>query len=354
MDANVQARKTCFVIGPMSNATAMARQTRLAEITRQALESLGQAFDVITPVIPNAGDIVQQVIRELDRADIVVADLTGNNPSVLYEVAVRHCTGLPCIHVRDKDAAEGEPLAFDVRQYRYADVDFGLQAKDHKDLVKMLGSAIGEVDGPATGGGDPVTTFFKVPLTDVYPASGLAIGYLQNFVVRVAETVANARAATVPPTIAVPGEEPLKLTKEDWAKVALAIWIPDRNEFVLPKYIDVLKMSGEICDATLPGPGNSRGMTVLFRRDTLQIVDIPTTLRAVATNVSGHLGLDTADGQKMLAREFDRFGRTLDYWKKKSVEMDKLLDRIGEHTRFLDAKVKVTNLPKDYRIAAIA
>jgi hypothetical protein len=286
--------------------------------------------------------------------------------------------------VREQNAAKGKPLAFDVRQYRYAPVELGPKARAQKDFVDMLASAIREVEQPSAHAGDPVTTFFSVPLTDIYPASGLAMGYWQNFVERTAETVTREMMAGAPLYVSVPDEstpenkaladkwrqqptlsdeewqalkwvyEPRTLSREDCARVTLTIWVPDSKTFVRPKYIDALKRTRDVCDAALPGPRGSRGMPVLFRPDTLQIFDIPTTLRVVATNVSSHLGLDTSrgEGQKLLGRELDRFRRSLAHWQTKSIEGDRDRDREGPRTQFLAGKVSIENLPEKYRIAS--
>ena len=47
-------------------------------------------------------------------ADLVIADLTGNNANVFYELSLRHAIGKPVIHM----AANGTPLSFDVRDNR--------------------------------------------------------------------------------------------------------------------------------------------------------------------------------------------------------------------------------------------
>ena len=43
-------------------------------------------------------------------ADLVIADLTGHNPNVFYELAIRHLVGKPFIHMTDKP----ESVPFDI------------------------------------------------------------------------------------------------------------------------------------------------------------------------------------------------------------------------------------------------
>jgi hypothetical protein len=50
-------------------------------------------------------------MRDLQTADLVVADLTGANPNVYYELALRHSTAKPFVHL----AREGTEIPFDIR-----------------------------------------------------------------------------------------------------------------------------------------------------------------------------------------------------------------------------------------------
>jgi nucleoside 2-deoxyribosyltransferase len=58
--------------------------------------------------------IGQHVIRSIVKADLVIADLTGHNPNVFYELAVAHAFKKPVVHLISK----GERLPFDVFDQR--------------------------------------------------------------------------------------------------------------------------------------------------------------------------------------------------------------------------------------------
>lgn len=67
-----------------------------------------------------SGDIMQHLLRDLERADLVIADLSGRNPNVCYELGVRHALGGPTLLITD----EPRSLPFDLRglrvlRYRY-------------------------------------------------------------------------------------------------------------------------------------------------------------------------------------------------------------------------------------------
>lgn len=63
--------------------------------------------------ITETGDIPEQILIRLRDADLVIADVSGGNPNVMYELGIRHAAGRPSIQVGE----EGR-LPFDVSTIR--------------------------------------------------------------------------------------------------------------------------------------------------------------------------------------------------------------------------------------------
>ena len=85
----------CFLISPIGEAESEARRRAdlvREHIVKEAVSALGlhvvRADDIAEP-----GQIDNQVIEHLTKAKLVVADLSGQNPNVFYELAVRHALG---------------------------------------------------------------------------------------------------------------------------------------------------------------------------------------------------------------------------------------------------------------------
>jgi len=89
--------------------------------------------------ISKPGIITSQIIQKIIDAPLVIADLTGHNPNVLYEVALRHVIKRPLVQLIQK----GETLPFDIAATRVIYVDYpdlnGIE-KAKKELDKQIKS----------------------------------------------------------------------------------------------------------------------------------------------------------------------------------------------------------------------
>ena len=87
--------------------------------------------------LEHMGNITHDIIELLRGADLVVADLSGRNANVYYELGVRHtlfkCGTIPIIR-------QGEPLPFDIANYRaiYYSIELGGPEKFRRDLERRI------------------------------------------------------------------------------------------------------------------------------------------------------------------------------------------------------------------------
>lgn len=109
-------KKKCFVVSPIGKEGSDVRKRSddvFNYIIKPVLSSLEYDVDRADK-IATPGLIGSQIIRRLVEYELVVADLTGNNPNVLYELAIRHTIGKPVVQMM----SNGETLPFDVTNSR--------------------------------------------------------------------------------------------------------------------------------------------------------------------------------------------------------------------------------------------
>jgi hypothetical protein len=129
----IEAEKPrCFVISRIGEPNTQIRKHADQVLEHIIKETLGSRFNVErADDISRPGMITVQVIELLDRADLVVADLTGGNANVYYELAIRHFNAKPVVHL----LAVNDSVPFDTKDLRYItydihDLDSVRQAKE--------------------------------------------------------------------------------------------------------------------------------------------------------------------------------------------------------------------------------
>ena len=126
--------RVCFFIAPIGSKGDETRKHSDAILTsyvEKALESVEPKLKVVrADKIDQPGMISKQVVEYILRSRLVVADLSYLNPNVFYELALRHATGKPTVHVkRDEDR-----IPFDNNNFRTIEIKFG----DKFDILAEL------------------------------------------------------------------------------------------------------------------------------------------------------------------------------------------------------------------------
>ncbi|WP_445321756.1 hypothetical protein [Paenibacillus sp. FSL H3-0310] len=146
--------KECFVVSPIGEAGSEIRRRADQVLKHVVIPSVVECgFDVEDVVradtISNPGAITHQIITSIINSDLVIADLTGNNANVYYELAIRHVLRKPYVQICDVNTA----LPFDVKNQRtimfdYKDLDSVADAK--RLLVEYAKSALAQPDSLMT------------------------------------------------------------------------------------------------------------------------------------------------------------------------------------------------------------
>ncbi len=131
--------KECFVVSPIGADGSPTRRRSdqvLKYVVEDVVARLGYSV-VRADRIADAGRIDSQLLEHVVSADLVVADLSGANPNVFYELAVRHALAKPFVQLCHLD----DQLPFDIQGLRtiffdHTDLDSVDRAK--ADLRKAV------------------------------------------------------------------------------------------------------------------------------------------------------------------------------------------------------------------------
>jgi nucleoside 2-deoxyribosyltransferase len=111
-----KSKKTCFIITPVGGTNSEIRR-HIDGVIKEAifpvLEQLNFQRSETVYETSISGSLVRTIVRSIYEADLVIANLTEQNPNVMYEIALRHAVGKPIIHI----TSEIDNLPFDINSY---------------------------------------------------------------------------------------------------------------------------------------------------------------------------------------------------------------------------------------------
>lgn len=146
--------KICFFIAPIGPDGSDIRKRSdqvLRHIIKPAADGAGYKA-IRSDEIAETGAITAQVIEHLIDDPLVIADLTGWNPNVFYELAVRHAFKKPVILIIQQD----QSIPFDVSTERtiffdHRDLDSAKSCRD--EIIRQIQSIEanpGKIDSPVS------------------------------------------------------------------------------------------------------------------------------------------------------------------------------------------------------------
>lgn len=112
-----EAKPTCFVISPIGQDGSPERRhadSIIRHVIGPAAIQAGFQAPLRADMMATPGMITEQIVERLLNADVVVADLTGHNPNVFYELAMRHAFKKPAVLLYHPN----EQIPFDVHDLR--------------------------------------------------------------------------------------------------------------------------------------------------------------------------------------------------------------------------------------------
>jgi len=130
----------CFVLIPFREPFYRLYENCI----KPALEAVGlkviKADDLFTPTA-----IIEDIWEYINRSRVIVADVTGRNPNVFYELGIAHTVGKEVIILTQDD----NDIPFDLRHlrhFKYTDNEKGWEAL-RRTLEKAVEAVVGERTG---------------------------------------------------------------------------------------------------------------------------------------------------------------------------------------------------------------
>jgi hypothetical protein len=144
----------CFFIAPIGEKESEVRKRSNGVrdwVVNPAAEAHG-LYTVRADDVGEPGQITAQAIQHCLQAKAAVADLTGGNPNVYYELSVRHGAQLPVVLI----AEEGTNLPFDISQSRvifFDHTDLTSSGEAREKLREQIGASLSSPpDNPISDG----------------------------------------------------------------------------------------------------------------------------------------------------------------------------------------------------------
>jgi len=158
----MQRSRLCYVIMSFQEQYASTYTEAIRPAIQMVARSRGEQWECLrSDDIRVPGSITKEIVRSLYSADVVIADLTGHNPNVFYELGIVHSAGRPTVMITQ----DLEKLPFDINTYRvhsYTASSNGLRA-----LSEHLASTILDAVTPNRHSTNPVMDFAPVRHAEV-------------------------------------------------------------------------------------------------------------------------------------------------------------------------------------------
>lgn len=140
--------KTCFIISQIGEPGSPERKRSddvLKMHRRACREEPGVRYAQASGPYNETRYHQRRGFEQLLHAGLVIADLSGQNPNVFYELAVRHMLKKPFVQLIEK----GQPLPFDIAHERT--LHYTLQIDDVERVKKELQDMVMATEGDPNG-----------------------------------------------------------------------------------------------------------------------------------------------------------------------------------------------------------
>jgi len=223
---------------------------------------------------------------------------------------------LPTIVVYEE--IDRKPIAFDVRAFSYNPIEIDDPDKSIATLRRAVKQVKRDIDEWRTPS-NPVTVFYRTPITNISPAAGVAQGMFQNFVEPTGTMLSDLHPSTNEHLyeLIIDGQ-PIAPTIEARRSIQIHVVIPSELRFVLQAQVDTV--GRELSTAEIPRP--RRPLTMKARMDEQgiwQLYDIPTAMNVLEKSIDRranqiNVQKNSTEWKQLEDQEIIRFHIALKQW----------------------------------------
>lgn len=184
-------RAKIFIVGPHLEERYEALRSFVKNHCSTAWPDV--EIEVVAPTDnPQTDNFNDWIFGQIDTCDLLIADLSGFNPNVVYEVAFAHTLGTPCVYVLFSDADSSKKQIEDIKHY--FKLSLMADAGDQANLNEVTEAGLKEgaerylaahidrfLSGEEVLGQSILSDYYGAFPADAEFMRGLAEGYYRNF-----------------------------------------------------------------------------------------------------------------------------------------------------------------------------
>ncbi len=114
----------------------MPFETDFADIYKLGIQAAATECGVVAERVDEqtfSETILERIYRQIDNADFIIADMTGRNPNVFYEVGYAHARGKLCTLLTQS----ADDIPFDLRHHRHIIYNGSIQTLKERLLIEI-------------------------------------------------------------------------------------------------------------------------------------------------------------------------------------------------------------------------
>lgn len=231
--------KICFIISPIGKEGApdyihfkKVRRHFIDKVATEKGYKTIRADDISEP-----GKITSQIIDQLRKADLVIADLSNSNPNVYYELAIRDAVRLPVILIGDNNVE----IPFDVRAQRL--LKYSIDLDEIEESRNKLAEYIDAVEREEYRVDSPVTEALITPSDEISSTNRDYLALILRKISSLNEEFTSSRIEFTPKRSILTSSAPTRSLTRDFNEItyllnALNVSIVVREPNEMPEFKD--------------------------------------------------------------------------------------------------------------------